>query len=244
MLGLRERFVRDWPGPALRPGGRSALPAGLAPGGSGVRGADRSDRAARAGGAGLLRSVDRRPGPARHASARTRDRRRAPHGRRGPDPAHAVGQLAHGSRALPEAVLLDARTAAAPLQRTGGAHRHRDPPVDRAPRLGPGSPARGRRRRRPHPGGARRGSGQDGPAAAGVPDSRATPTGRRCSQSARSCCGSAGSRSAAASTRSTASPTDRGRSSTGRPASARPTRCSSSCTGWRASRSGTRRPRT
>ena len=43
------------PGAARR--GRSAVPAGLAPGGARPRGADRSDRAARAGGAGLLRGA-------------------------------------------------------------------------------------------------------------------------------------------------------------------------------------------
>ena len=182
-------------GPGAPAGGRSAVPERLAPGGARPRGADRSDRAARAGGARLLRSAGRRPGPARRPTCASA---RPPRGSAPVDgdriPRTLSASSLDGSRALPEAVLLDARAAAAPLQRTGGAHRHRDPPVDRAPRLGPGSAARGRRRRRPHPGGARRRSRAGWTGCGRRSSHRGTPTGRRCSPSARSCCGSAGSR--------------------------------------------------
>ena len=115
-------------------------------------------------------AADRRP--ARDASARARGRRGSPtgDGDRIPRTLSASSLMDHAR--VPEALLLDARAAAAPVQRTGGADRHRDPRVDRAARGGPGAAARSRRRRRPHPGGARRRSGQGGAAAAGVPRTR------------------------------------------------------------------------
>ena len=192
MLGLRERFVRDWPGPALPTAADPLFPAGWRPA-----------ALEPAGQTGLIELLE----PAARASfeALAADRvqlathlreREAAEGLRTVDgdriPRTLSASSLDGLRALPEAVLLDARAAAAPVQRTGGAHRHRDPPVDRAPRLGPGSPAR----RPTTPSTSPRRSSPASPgrsSACGRRSSRpGSPTGRRCSPSARSCCGSAG----------------------------------------------------
>ena len=158
MLGYRESLVRDWPGPA-RPddadadfpdGWRRTAVAAIEAGAVQTVLVDALERRRSRG----VRARHRRPAPARRAPARARGGRGRPE--RG---AHAPGgrrERSHHVRAVPEALLLVACAPAAAIQRTGGAHRHRDPRLDRAPRPRPGTAARARGSGRPHRRRARR----------------------------------------------------------------------------------------
>ena len=157
MLGQRLNLVRDWPGPA-RPDDTDALFT------SGWRAAaveavtDGAVQAAlvdcaRGRGPRDVRARRRRASPARLAPARSRGRRRWP-GRRARTP-DGGRERRHHLRAVPQALLLVERSSAPAVQWTRGAHRHRDPRLDRTARPWPGSAARDGRPARPH----RRGTG-------------------------------------------------------------------------------------
>ena len=160
-----------------------------------------------------------------------------------------VGRRRHRLRAVSEALLLDGRATAAAVQRTGGADRHRGPPVDRdVVAIGQATLLEVDDDARRHERGARRRTRQGRAPAGSVPGQpvrRRRPAPRR---AAVPPAGSRASRWAGGSTRSTASPTARGRSWTGRPVAAprttiRSRRSSSTSTASRASRSGASVPR-
>ena len=169
LVGYRERFVRDWPGPALPPGGDDLFPEGWR------RAAlDASeDPASLAHAVGALEpaeweAYERASSEGRliaAAPARARGRAGSPAG--GAD--GRLGRRPHRLRAVPQALLLDHRAAAAPVQRPGGPDRHPHPRLDRAAGRRPDRAVRGRRPARLRSRGAGGGAGQDRTAPAGVP---------------------------------------------------------------------------
>ena len=152
ILGYRERFVRDWPGPALPAGTDAVFPEGwrhaavVARDDGGVQGSlldtlDEEEREA------FDRLAADRRGLALPSEG-TRGGRG--HRREVAPPAVGLGGRRHRLRPLPEALLLDVGAAAPTVLRTGRADRHRGPRLDRAPVHRAGSAPRARRRARPH----------------------------------------------------------------------------------------------
>ena len=157
LVGYRERFVRDWPGPArpaetddLFPGGWRQAAAVAAGADRGSAEAPRSGFARRRGGVALRRrgrpAADARAAPSRARAGRERrdrDRRGA---------VHRLGVLPHGLRGLPEALLLVGGPPASSFQRTGRPARDASPCLDRAAIGRTGGALRAGRAARPGPG--------------------------------------------------------------------------------------------
>ncbi len=189
LVGYRERFVRDWPGPArpdesdaLFPGGwrrAAAAAAAAADGnggtlpGAGPAGVEPARLSLEGEEAAALRRRGRPQADARPAPPRAGEGRRRERDRRGA--VHRVGVVPHGLRGLPEALLLVGGAPAAAVQRPGRAARHARPRVDRAPLGRTGGAVRARRAARPRPRGADRRAGNGGAPARDLPGEPVQP---------------------------------------------------------------------
>ena len=141
LFGLPRALVRDWPGPARPDERRRTVPVRVACAPPSRRSPQRAVQAA------LVDSLEgedrgtfeRAAAERRQLASHLRDRE-AVEGGPGVErvPADGRRQRRHHLRAVPQALLLVERSSAPAVQRSRGAHRHRDPRLDRAARSGQG----------------------------------------------------------------------------------------------------------